>query len=210
MLDEALLKNVMTFAQYSELVKSCVANGTTSGEEQLPERVTATVLNAQRMKRISKQAEITSDIVVELAGLDCRWTWVLVLESWCGDGAQNGPVIAKVAELNPNIDLKVVLRDENPEFMDKYLTNGSRSVPKLICYDAKTKLELGVWGPRSKGIQDWVIQYKKENSDVTHDEFVKNLHARYALDKTMSLQIDLLEFVRACREKCSVCDYVRS
>ena len=199
--DNSQMKNVMTFEHYAEFVSSCAGKGITSGPEQLEERVQATVLNAQRIKRIFKQAEISREIVAELAQSDCKWTWVMILESWCGDGAQNSPVIAKIAGLTNNIDLKVVLRDENPELMDRYLTNGSRSIPKLICFDSITGEELGVWGPRPTAIQEWVLQYKKENPGAPHGEFVRNLHTKYATDKTVSLQTDLLDFIKYCNEK---------
>ena len=210
MLDNLQLNNAMSFEQYAEFVASCAGQGITSGPEQLEERIQATVLNAQRIKRISKQAEISKEIVEELSHSDCKWTWIMILESWCGDGAQNSPVIAKIAGLAQHINLKVVLRDENPELMDRYLTNGSRSIPKLICFDSVTGQELGVWGPRPKAMQEWVLQFKKDNPGVPHDEFVKNLHSRYATDKTVSLQTDLLDFIHSCKERCSAMEYMHA
>lgn len=44
----------------------------------------------------------------------------MLTEGWCGDAAQNLPVINKIAEENPNINLKLVLRDENLELMDEF------------------------------------------------------------------------------------------
>ena len=38
-------------------------------------------------------------------------------------------------ESGENIELKIVLRDENEELMNEFLTNGSRSIPKLIVLD---------------------------------------------------------------------------
>ena len=59
------------------------------------------------------------------------------IEGWCGDGSQILPYLAKMAHESNNIQLKILLRDENPEIMDQYLTNGSKSIPKLISVDSE-------------------------------------------------------------------------
>jgi hypothetical protein len=123
--------------------------------------------------------------------------WVMIVESWCGDAAQNLPIIAKLASLNPYIELMIILRDENPDIMDLHLTNGSRSIPKLIILDPVFKSLLKEWGPRPAAIQKMVKEYKLANPEVTHDEFVKNLHLWYAKDKGLSLEQDLLSLLES-------------
>lgn len=158
------------------------------------ERVIATKINAQRMKRLDKQI-ILNDKILEALKINKPWTWVVLIESWCGDGAQNLPIIAKIAELSPNIELKILLRDQNPALMDKYLTNGSKSIPKLICYEKGTEKEIGVWGPRPKVIQEMVKVFKSNNPTVSHDEFVKNLHLWYAQNKAEALQEEFAQLI---------------
>jgi hypothetical protein len=50
-------------------------------------------------------------------------------EDWCGDAVNSVPYLARLAELAPNLDLRVLARDENPDLMDAHLTRGSRSIP---------------------------------------------------------------------------------
>ena len=95
-----------------------------------------------------------------------------------------------MASLSPFIDLKIILRDENPEITDAYPTNGSKSIPKLICLNAVTKEEIGIWGPRPFRIQQMVKEYKLMNPDSSHEKFVEALHLWYAKDKGESLQED--------------------
>src|ERR1035437_4585110 len=103
------IKNTYSYVEYKNLVISCAENGKTSGIEQLPERIEATKINAQRMKRISKHTALNAKIKEVVGNLNEKWTWVVLTESWCGDGAQNIPVIAKIAECSPNIELKIIL-----------------------------------------------------------------------------------------------------
>jgi hypothetical protein len=50
----------------------------------------------------------------------------------------------------------VLRRDEHPEVMDRYLTNGSRSIPVVIALDEEFA-EVGHWGPRPTELQSWVM-----------------------------------------------------
>lgn len=147
------------------------------------------------MKRLDKQIEVSPAVAEALKKNDSKWIWILIAESWCGDGAQNAPVIAKIAEASANIDLKVILRDDNPEIMDAFLTGGSRSIPKLICVNSETQEVIGNWGPRPHKIQQMVKEYKTQHPNASHDEFVKNLHLWYAKDKGESLQNDFAQLI---------------
>ena len=78
-------------------------------------------------------------------------------EDWCGDASNTLPVIARLAELAPEIELRLLRRDEHPELMNRYLTNGSRSIPIVIALDEEFR-EIGHWGPRPSALQKWVME----------------------------------------------------
>ncbi|MEO6902553.1 MAG: thioredoxin family protein [Bacteroidia bacterium] len=186
------LNKTLPYDAYKLLVIECSENGATTGTEQLPERIEATKMNAQRMKRIDKTQQIHEKISTLVKNNDLKWKWVVLAESWCGDGAQNIPIISKIAALAPHaIELQLILRDEHPEIMDQYLTNGSRAIPKLICMDSETGKEIGTWGPRPIKIQQMVTDLKAANPTVSHDELVRNIHLWYAQDKGEALQEEL-------------------
>src|SRR5207247_9306440 len=62
---------------------------------------------------------------------------ILVLtEDWCGDALYNVPVLARMVEGNPNIELRVFLRDRNPDLTNQYLNQGIyRSIPVFAFFD---------------------------------------------------------------------------
>jgi hypothetical protein len=177
--------NPYSYNEYKELVVKLAEENKCSGE-QTPERINATALNAQRMKRIDKQFELNTDLTEAVSLINKKYNWILIVESWCGDGAQCVPIIAKIAESNPNIELNIILRDENPTYMNNFLTNGARAIPKLIFMHYGNVI--GTWGPRPKVIQNMVTNYKLNNPNVSHEDFVTLLHLWYARDKTQSLQ----------------------
>lgn len=196
-METSVLQNITrsyNYDDYKNLVIKYAEEHKTSGE-QLQERIAATLINAQRIKRIDKQCIINYKLHTLISQINRKQKWLVISESWCGDGAQCIPVIGKMAELNENIKLEFVFRDEHPDLIDCFLTNGTRSIPKLICTDEESDSVNFIWGPRPKAIQDKVSELKASNPDITHDELVKNIHLWYAQDKTKSIQSEFIDLL---------------
>ena len=183
-----------SYESYKVLVLKMAEEGLTSGE-QTEEHIAATQINAQRMKRIDKQCVVQPELEALLKTVSKKMKWIVITEAWCGDSAQCIPVLAKIADASSYIELNLIFRDENPECMDAFLTNGSRSIPKLICLNETGEEIVGTWGPRPEAIRLQIEEYKKNNPQVTHDEFVKNLHLWYARDKTNAIQMDFVRLL---------------
>jgi hypothetical protein len=148
-----------------------------------------TELNLARMARLDKTIVLQPELLAQLAQLDRKITFLLVSEVWCGDAAQNVPLLAKIAEASGGkIELKIVWRDTNLALIDQYLTNNARMIPKLVVLDAENLEELATWGARPKEAQDLVFAYKANPDGVSYEDFVKNLHLWYTKNKTMSQQ----------------------
>lgn len=189
-----------SFEEYRNLSEKLLSEGKTTGETQTKELVDYTKLNITRMNRISKTTIVTDELKKELSLINNKWIWLVLAEAWCGDVANILPVLSKIADESDKIDLKIILRDENPDIMNAYLTNGGKSIPKLICLDAETLSENGNWGPRPAELQNFVIEYKKRDGfDI--EELKKEVQLWYAGDKTMSIQGEILEAVKEWRKK---------
>ena len=191
--------NTYKYETYKEIVFRLADEGKNSGTID-EERIAATLINKQRIKRIDKQCVLQDELAQLIAAIKTKLTWFVLTESWCGDGAQCIPVLAKMAAVNPNIEMHLLFRDEHPAIMDAYLTNGSRSIPKLIIVDQASGKELQQWGPRPKAIQEMVSAYKQEFPNATHDEFVQQLHLWYARDKTNAIQNEFKELLKGINQ----------
>jgi hypothetical protein len=65
---------------------------------------------------------------------------LVITEDWCGDALYNFPVLAKLVEGIPSVELRVFLRDKNPDLMDQYLNQGMyRSIPVFAFFDESMK-----------------------------------------------------------------------
>jgi hypothetical protein len=144
--------NTFTYSTYQAMIQVLMAAGKTTGQNHSEAMLGHTTMNIARMNRLDKKAEITEELSAKLQVLP-KQTWLIISEAWCGDAAQNLPWIIKMAERSKHIDVAIVLRDENEELMDLFLTNGSQSIPKLIALDQAMEV-LYTWGPRPKLMED--------------------------------------------------------
>ncbi len=183
--------NPFTFESFFAYCEQLVAEGRTSGPDQSEFLVQFTKLNLQRMKRWHKTVELAETTHTALTQT-CAQQWFVITEAWCGDSAQNLPVLARMAEESSGkIDLKILLRDEHPELIDAYLTNGGRSIPKLISFDPHNKIELFNWGPRPAGATALFMDWKTNPAGRDFEAFEKELHTWYAHDKGLEVQAEV-------------------
>lgn len=191
---EKSLANSYTYLEYRNLVSSLLEEGKSTGPEQSEALTNYSLLNDKRMKRLDKTIKISDSTAQEIKQLQEPQTWLVITEGWCGDAAQNLPVIAKMAALNSNINLKLVLRDENLDLMDLFLTNGGRSIPKLIILDQENNV-LNTWGPRPRIATKMVADYKAEHGALDA-QFKQDLQVWYNKDKGLSTQEDFVKIIQ--------------
>lgn len=188
---ETALKSSYSYLQYRNLVAELAEEGKSTGPEQTEALTNYTQLNNRRMKRWDKTLKFNDEALKKIAAIKTKTTWLVLTESWCGDASPALPVMHKIAELNPNISLQVILRDENVDVMNQFLTNGGMSIPKLIAVDNNTNEVTGDWGPRSTNATQLVEDYKVEHGQLTA-EFKQDLQVWYNKDKGQSVLADLL------------------
>ncbi|MCU0391582.1 MAG: thioredoxin family protein [Thermoflexibacter sp.] len=187
---------IFSYQQFITWVSELVANKKTSGNNQSEALIGFTALNQKRMERIYKTTQISETLTSILLNIKEKQTWYVITEAWCGDSAQSLPVIAKLADLaGEKVRLSIFLRDENPEWIEKYHTNGSKSIPKLISFDESGR-ELFTWGPRPKEAQEILLEWKANPHGRTWEDFEKELHTWYAKDKTIAIQTEFEEILK--------------
>lgn len=189
------LERAISYTQYRALVKQLVSDNASTGELQNEEMANYTMLNDKRMKRWDKTLKISEDIATKIKNVKTKQTWLVLTESWCGDAAHVVPVMNKVAELNDNIEFKVVLRDENEGLMDRFLTNGGKSIPKLIMVDTETLTVLNTFGPRPEGATQLVMDYKEKHGEIK-PELKEELQGWYNNDKGQSIITELIALMQ--------------
>lgn len=177
-------------SDYLQLQEHLVEIKSTTGDNKSEEMVHYTMLNWQRTKRVLKTMEIEDSIQNSISNAPAQ-KWILISEPWCGDASQSVPIIIELAKLNPAITLDILLRDENLDVMDLFLTNGGRSIPKLIRLNPQTNEVVSVWGPRPKAAQELYLQMKADN--LSHEEMVIQLQNWYNKNSGKDTRMEIAE-----------------
>ena len=188
------LENTISYQEYKDVVKKLLAENKSTGPNQSEDLTNYSLLNQRRMKRLDKTIKISDDTASEIKKVNETQSWLLITEGWCGDAAQNLPVINKMADLNDHISLKVILRDENLALMDLFLTNGGRAIPKLIALDKNNNV-LHTWGPRPTVAAKMAVNYKAAHGSLDAN-FKQDLQVWYNQDKGKSTQEDFVNLIQ--------------
>jgi hypothetical protein len=114
---------------------------------------------------------------------------LVIAEDWCGDASNTVPVIAKLVDSAPGLELRVIPRDANPDVMNRYLTNGSRSIPIVIALDEQFQ-EIGHWGPRPIQLQAWIMANRGTTPKA---ELYPQVRKWYARDRGETTVREVLE-----------------
>jgi hypothetical protein len=189
------LSRAYSYAGYRQLIDELLDQNRTTGLTQTEQLVHYARLNLKRMQRVDKTVQLLPELLAALEQLPQRYVWLVITEGWCGDAAQIVPVLEAIAQASHGqLTTRYVLRDENLDLMDRYLTNGGRSIPKLVVLHADTLTEAATWGPRPAPAQELFVRLKQEQ--VPYEEFATQLHSWYAKDRTLSTQRELLALLQ--------------
>ena len=130
-----------------------------------------------------RRATVPASFVDRVTALGGAWHLLVISADWCGDAVNVVPVVARLAELTPNTDLRIVERDACPEIMNAHLTGHSRSIPIVIALD-EAFVERGWWGTRPSELQQWVLG---EGRQLEKSERYRQMRAWYARDRGVTI-----------------------
>jgi hypothetical protein len=162
------------------------------------EHLETAAINLHRTERILRTYQPSDGVRHSAERINSPQAWLLLSEVWCGDSAQCVPQIAKIAALSPQISLRIMLRDENPDIMDAYLTDAKRAIPKLVIFGTD-RSELARWGPRPKGAQAVFQEALAEG--VPKKVRLERLHLWYGRNRGAELDAEMEGLLRSIVEQ---------
>jgi len=189
---EYVIKHRMNYIEYRNLIDQLLTENKTTGHDQSEKNLNYAKLNQQRMHRLEKTIVLDDSYAAIFHKIEQAIEVLVITEGWCGDSAQICPWFNALENVsNGKLKSHYLLREEHPEIMDRFLTNGSRSIPKFIFFSPISGEVLATWGPRPKAIQDWFLDAKVKFPDLTKDEIGLQLHQFYTQDKGHEILSDL-------------------
>ena len=71
---------------------------------------------------------------------------VAIAEDWCGDVRRHVPVLERLAQASPMLQVRYLAREQHPDVFIRFLTNGGEAIPKFVFLSGQF-VECGNWGP---------------------------------------------------------------
>ena len=147
--------------------------------------------NGELWEALYRRARVSEEILSRASTIRDRWHLLVLNEDWCGDSINTLPVVARLAEAAPLIELRISGRDANPDVMDHHLTGLSRSIPVIMVLDSAF-IERGWWGPRPRQLQQWVTE---EGLALPKDARYREVRTWYARDRGKTALKELLDII---------------
>jgi hypothetical protein len=182
----------VSYIEYRTIVDTLYRGGKATGAVQSEAMVHYTELNIARMNKWDKHLILQPEVQDKIRAIAKPQKWLVLSEGWCGDAAHVLPVLEQLAHLNPLVELRIVFRDEHLALMDQYLTNGGRSIPKLIVLDEHFT-EKTSWGPRPEFAQQLFLEGRANGTD--NAELKKQLQIWYARNRGQAIQEEVADLV---------------
>ena len=134
-----------------------------------------------------KKAELTNSLP-EFESLKI----LVITEPWCGDSLAIFPVLLKMFE-GRSSEIKVALRDGNPELIDQFLTNGGRAIPIILVLNDSGYLIMK-FGPRPKKSQDIFELHRKDIAEgkIEKKEVIQKIRNFYSRDRGNAISIEFI------------------
>lgn len=165
-----------------------------SSGDSFAEFMAKPLTNKSFWEGVYRRAKISGELVARARALGGRWHLLVLNEDWCGDSVNILPYLAKATEAAPNLEMRIMRRDENLDIMDAHLTGTSRSIPIVILLDDNF-FECGWWGPRPAELQRWVME---EGMKLSKEERYKQARTWYARDHGVTTIGEILSTFERC------------
>ncbi|HEV8534894.1 MAG TPA: thioredoxin family protein [Candidatus Limnocylindria bacterium] len=147
--------------------------------------------NLDRLEENERRLQLRSDDLAAFRGLPQPLNVVVLAEDWCGDVIANLPVLGRLARESGKLDLRVFLRDQNDDIMQRYLNQEKfKSIPVFVFFD-KDFRELGHWIERPTSVTELRAKRRREifaahpefgSPDAPVDQLPEDVRARLAAE----------------------------
>jgi thioredoxin family protein len=84
---------------------------------------------------------------------------IAIAEDWCGDVVRHAPVLQRLADTAPNLNVRFIAREQHPDVFARFLTNGGEAIPKFV-FLSDQFVECGNWGPMPQLCRDLISRGK--------------------------------------------------
>lgn len=150
-------------------------------------------LGLHRMERTMKTFKLDEELLESLKAKNFKGKILIISEPWCGDASATVPAVALFFEV-AGVEVRVFLRDSDTTLIDQFLTNGTRSIPKILVLDEFLEVK-DIWGPRPQYGNELLAKFKADEKSYPREEFYNDLQVYYAKNRGQDAINEILKLV---------------
>jgi len=161
--------------------------------------------NRDRLEANEQRVELSNEDLQAFRALPRPVKVVVLAEDWCGDVIANLPVLGRLAQDSGKLDVRIFLRDQNDDIMQRYLNKGQfKSIPVFVFFDDSFR-ELGHWIERPPSVTEVRAKRRKEifaahpefgSPDAPVDQLAEDVRVRLQAE-LVKIQHDTVKFANA-------------
>jgi hypothetical protein len=126
--------------------------------------------NQERFTENESRVALDPETVRTFKSLPKPLRVLALAEDWCGDVVANLPILGRLAEEAPTLDVRIFYRDQNLDLMERWLNQGKyQSIPVFVFFDENFR-ELGHWIERPASVTERRAAERKKIF-AAHPEF---------------------------------------
>jgi hypothetical protein len=149
------------------------------------------------------RAEVPDALVARVTALPGRWRLLVVAEDRCGDSANTIPYVARLVDLAPNLDLRIIDSKSGRRIMESHRTpDGRPATPTVVLLNEEFE-ESGCWIERPSKLQTWFLEHEKTMEESVLYEQKYAWYAQDAGRETLEEVVTMIEVAAAGGRRCA-------
>lgn len=138
-------------------------------------------LGLQRLNRTLKSFKIDEEQTGKLKATGFQGKILIISEPWCGDASATVPAVSRFFTA-AGIEVKIFLRDNYLSLIDRFQTNGTQSIPKILLLNEDLSVKAD-WGPRPKFGNELLKKFKENPETYPREVFYNDLQVYYSKNR---------------------------
>lgn len=145
---------------------------------------------------VAAQAQVAESLVARAKAVGGSWRLLVVAIDACGDSMNNVPYLAKLAELVPGIELRIVLPANGRAVQDTHRSlDGRTATPTFVLLDDKGA-DRGCIVELPRDIRDWAHGVR---ATVSSDSLHAGIRRFYAENRGVAITTEAVEMLEAAK-----------
>jgi len=171
--------------------------------QSFPDFLAAAKARREGWLKLADSARVDDALVARAKAVGGTWHLLVVAIDACGDSMNNVPYLAKLSELVPGLDLRIVLPVNGRPVQDTHRSlDGRTATPTFVLLDSKGN-DVGCIVELPREIRDWAHGVR---GTVSSDSLHAGIRSFYAANRGVAITteaVEMLEAAKAGSPRCS-------